>query len=398
MIKPDTPLEMTQDMAATLPAPITIVAAQRHFDALNMSPNAVWLSESSCLPVAIDEPMPFHALSNDGLLIVEVNPAEPSSMRRIRQIRDRFPGLKIIVAMDSADLLLVRTLVREGVADVVGLPLSPEEIVQSVVALFESSEVQAAKPAALAPVIAVTRALGGSGASTLASNLAAEFARDGASVCILDLDIQFGRLAELFGTTPRCTLSDLLDAGSRLDGEFLRSVAIRSDSGVSLVAAPREIMPIKSVRDKDIAAIVTLAQRYYDYVILDLSASLTNWVLGALSRADRIVVACQENVTSLQHTKRLLDLFAQLGLDKRLVSIVPNQVERKLFSPIKLGDVETALHHKVEGVVRQDAQIVEAAQDRGQMVSTIRPKSHFAADIRNLAAALLGRLGGEGEP
>src|SRR5690606_293282 len=137
-------------------------------------------------------------------------------MRRIERVRTLRPELPQIVALASADLSLVRTLVREGVADVVSLPLQPEELLQAAVAVLEVRSAQDDSRIELAPVVAITRSLGGTGATTLATHLAADFARQGSRVCLFDLDIQFGRVAEVLGLQPRRSLTDLLDAGVRI--------------------------------------------------------------------------------------------------------------------------------------------------------------------------------------
>lgn len=395
MTRAEKPDMLDRDKALRLPAPLSILAAAPQIAALGEAPHAGWLGEAAFLPADVDAPPPWGELGESGLAVVEVDPNVPASMQRIREIRARLPALELVAAIESADVPLVRTLVREGVADVVALPLSPEEIFQAVVAIYETSEARSAAEVALAPVIAVTRALGGTGATTIASHLAAELAREGAKVCVFDLDLQFGRMAEVLGLNPRRTLTDLLEAGERLDGEFLHSVAAPHASGLSLVSAPREIVPIESVREKDMARILTLAQKRYDYVVLDLPANLTNWVLAILSRADSVVMTCQQTIASLQHTRRMLDLFGQLGLDTGRVSVVPNRVERRMFGGISMGDVETALRREVEVTLTLDTQGLEAAQDQGMLVGEVRRKSGFGSDIGKLAGAVLDNLAQE---
>lgn len=381
-----------------LSAPLAVLAGAEHVEGFKSRMDAAWLPDVTTIPVELDEELPLEKVSNDGLLVIEVDPSVPSSMQRIHTIRERFPDLAVVVAMKAADLSLVRTLIREGVSDVVSLPLSPEEIFQTIVAIFETSQKRhVGSQVAEAPVIAVTRALGGTGATTLASHLAAALAEGGSKVCVFDLDIQFGHMADVLGLQPRRTLSDLLEAGDRIDADLFRSVATSHESGISLVAAPTEILPIESVREKDISRAIRLAQSEYDYVVLDLPTNLTNWVLLTLSRADRVVMTCQQTITSLQHTKRMLDLFGDLGLDTRLVSIVPNRVERKMFGSISLSDVEKALRHDVEAGISLDLQAVQSAQDQGVLVSDIKPKSSFASDIRKLNAIILDRLGREND-
>lgn len=370
-----------------LSAPLSVIASPEHIETLRSSSGAEWLADANYIPVGPGEAIPEHQLGQSGIVLFEVDPAIPASMDRIRHLHRSRPGMPQIVAMRDVDLKLVRTLVREGVADVVELPFSAEEILQTVVAVLETHREATVSEVRFAPLIAVTRALGGSGATTIASHLAADLAggERRARVCIFDLDIQFGRLAEVLGLTPRRTLSDLLDAGKRMDASLLHTVAQNHPSGLDLIAAPAEIIPIEAVRAEDLARVIDLARQEYDYVVLDLPASLTNWSLGILAGASSIIMVVEQSLASLRQARRRLDLFRNLGLDHRLVSIVVNRTEKKLFSSINMGDVEEALGRPVLAGISSDHTTLSSAQDQGVLAGSVRRKSPFVSDMEKLS-------------
>ncbi|QKG71129.1 AAA family ATPase [Erythrobacter mangrovi] len=370
-----------------LSAPLSVIASPEHIEALRSSSGSGWLSDANYIPLGAGEPIPDQELGQSGIVLFEVDPAIPASMDRIRHLHRIRPGMPQIVAMRDVDLKLVRTLVREGVADVVEIPFSAEEILQTVVAVLETHREAVGSEVRLAPLIAVTRAVGGSGATTIASHLAAGLAagKAHAKVCIFDLDIQFGRMAEVLGLTPRRTLSDLLDAGGRIDSALLHTVAQSHHDGLDLIAAPAEIVPIEAVRAEDLARVIDLARKEYDFVVLDLPASLTNWSLSVLAGASSIVMVVEQSLASLRQARRRLDLFRNLGLDHRRVSIVVNRTEKKLFSSINMGDVEEALGRPVLAGVSADPATLCAAQDRGILADAVRRKSPFVSDMEKLS-------------
>ncbi|MFA6220553.1 MAG: AAA family ATPase [Erythrobacter sp.] len=377
-----------------LSAPLSVIASPDHIEALRSSSGSSWLADANYIAIAAGDPIPDHELGRSGIVLFEVDPAIPASMDRIRHLHRTRPDMPQIVAMHDVDLKLVRTLVREGVADVVELPFSAEEILQTVVAVLEAHRDAVGSEVKLAPLIAVTRALGGSGATTIASHLGAALAQGGtkARVCIFDLDIQFGRMTEVLGITPRRTLSDLLDAGDRMDSALLNTVAQSHPSGIDLIAAPAEIVPIEALKVEDLMRLIDLARSEYDYVVLDLPASLTNWSLAVLASASDIVMVVEQSLASLRQARRRLDLFRTLGLDHRLVSVVVNRTERKLFSSINMGDVEKALGRPVLAGIVADQATLAPAQDRGVLAGTIRRKCQFVADIDNLAELIAARV------
>lgn len=391
-------LDREKELELQLTAPITIVASSDYIDALKASVGSSWISDANFIAVDPADPIPEAEVNASGIIVFEVDPAVPRSMDRIRQLHVMRPGMPQVVAMKDVNLKLVRTLVREGVSDVVELPFSGEEILQTVVAVLETTGVAVEEKVELAPVIAVTRAVGGSGATTIASHLAASLANDAAQprVCIFDLDIQSGRMAEVLGLTPRRSLSDLLEAGKRMDGALLHTVAERYDSNISVIAAPSEIIPIEAVKPDDLTRIIDLARREFDYIVLDLPSNLTNWVLNVLAKADNVTMVVEQTLASLRQARRRLDLFRTLGLDHRLISIVVNKVEKKLFSSISMGDVEQALGRPVTAGIALDQATLAAAQDQGVLARSVKRKSPFVGDMEGLSEALAARIEGGG--
>lgn len=391
----NTSLDLGKEQRLRLPAPLTVLAASEQLDALHAARGAPWIEDANLVPLGLHEEITDAHLLGAGILVVQVDPAVPASMRRIERVSALRPGLPMIVALESADVRLVRTLVREGVADVVGLPLSPEELLQASVAVLEVQAASDETRAGLAPLVAVTRALGGGGATTLVTHLAASFAdRDASepSVCVFDLDIQFGRVAEVLGLSPKRTLADLLDAGVRVDGAFLKSVATVHPSGVAVIAAPHDIVPLESIDTDNLRRAIALARREYDVVLLDTPSNLTNWNLSLLAEADSIVMLVEQNLASLRQGKRRLDLFGSVGIDPRIVSVVVNRIERKLFGNISVSDVEQALGQEVLCGLHADIQSLGTAQDQGRLIGEVRAKSPLAADVGKLAGLLAARF------
>jgi pilus assembly protein CpaE len=231
---PDTPLYREKEQGLGMRASLTVIAAGEHIDALHTAKGAPWIEDARVIPLGLGQEITESHLRGAGIVVVHIDPSVPSSMDRIEKIRALRPGLPQIVALENADLRLVRTLIRQGVADVVALPLSPEELLQVAIAVMEVQAASDPAHQALAPLIGVTRARGGSGATTLVTHLAAAFAEPGAAeprVCVVDLDIQSGRVAEVLGLSPRRDLSDILEAGIRLDEAVVGSVAMTHPSG-----------------------------------------------------------------------------------------------------------------------------------------------------------------------
>jgi pilus assembly protein CpaE len=395
----DTPDHPGKETVLRFPAPLTVIAASEQIEALRGASGASWIADAHLIPLELDQDIAAEHLDLAGLVVIQVDPSVARSMNRIERVRALRPNLPQIVALESADLGLVRTLVRQGVSDVVSLPLSAEELLQVTIAVMEVEAGKSGSRDTLAPLIAVTRSIGGGGATTLATHLAACLADSGearSSVCIFDLDIQFGRVAEVMGLSPKRNLTDLLDAGVRIDASLLRSVVASHPSGVSVVAAPQEIVPLESIDASQLHRVIELARREFDFVLLDIPSNLTNWNLSVLAVTDSIVMLVEQNLASLRQARRRLQLFGTVGIDSRIVSVVVNKVERRLFGSISLADVEQTLHHDVLCALRADSQNIAIAQDQGVLVNEVRSKSAYVSDVAKLAELLENRFNRDG--
>lgn len=369
---------------------ILVVASPAWLDALAAAGPAIPRLET--LPLDRAAPVPAARLARAAMLVIEVDPEDRASMQRIGHIRESRPNMPLVAAINGASVSLVRTLVRQGISDVVSLPFDPGELLQATLDAAATRESKpAAAPRALAPLVAVARALGGSGATSIATQLAADLAANdtsGRGVVIADLDLQFGSVADYLGVRPRGSLTDLLDAPDRLDEELLRSIAAEADGGVSVIAAPDAIMPLEAVDVDGMLAAIKLLRQQYGYVVLDLPANWTNWTLSAALAADSLVLVVELTIASLRQAKRRLELFRSVGIENRNIQIVVNRVEKRLFRTIDLDDVERTLGHPALGSVALESPALDAAQTQGRLVSELHRKSRFAADVARIGGLL----------
>ena len=376
-------------------ANVLIVASPDHAASIDWSGESEALPGLVVLPCANTDSVPLDAAEAASLIVLEIDPHNRRSMDRLSALKKRLPQLPVVAAIPDASVALVRMLVREGVDDVVSIPFKFEELLETaadVLAMHRSRRDGAAR---LAPMFAVVRSIGGCGATSIATHLAGSLAeRDvtGRGVAIVDLDLQFGAVADFMGSAGRGSVTDLLGAEERLDEELMRSVARPAADGVHVFAAPDAIMPLESVDTDRLLRMLDLLRRHYAYVVLDLPSNWTNWSLSALSTAASVLMVVELSVASLRQARRRLDLFASVGIVGEDVGLIVNRVERRLFRTIDVGDVDRTLGRPVLGTVTLDEPLVSTAQDQGLLVHQLSRKSKFQADVRSLADGLSARF------
>jgi pilus assembly protein CpaE len=370
---------------------ILVVASSAYLEAFTNASTDQLLPGLKIAPHASGDEVADALLRHVSLLIIEVEPNDRASIRRIDSIRQRHPDLALVAAINGSSVSLVRTLVRDGINDVVELPFDIPDLLQISLDVLARHKTSSAQPVKLAPMVAVARSIGGCGATSFATHLAGDLAAHDASgngVIIVDLDLQFGSVADYLGIRARGNIADLLGAHERLDEELVRSVTSQTPGGISVIAAPEVIMPLESVDTDDLLRLLKLLRQQYSYVILDLPANWTNWTLSASLTADVIVLVVELNLGSLRQAKRRLELFRSVGIEDGAIEIVVNRVEKRLFRTIDPGDVSQTLGHSVLGTIALDAPTVSAAQNQGVLVGDVQRKSKFVTDMARIGKLL----------
>lgn len=336
-------------------------------------------------------------LSSAAAALIQVDRDKPASIKRFQKLA-ALTRTPLIAAAYDPPLAFVRSLIRAGARDVVPLPLDMVELETSLAPIAESfakrDDLEQAKNA---KVVSVIKSLGGVGATSLLSQLGIRFARQeaehGREACLIDLDVQFGDAAFQLGLQPKLSLADLLDAGSRLDGDLLRAATVDHPSGLHVVAAPPSMMPLESIGSEQMLEIVELAAREFGTVLLDLPTNWTNWSLSLLARSDLVLLVTQLSVPSLNRARRQLELMQSQDLQGIDVRVLVNRLEKAFMRTIRLSDVREGLGRDVSYTVANDHAVIRAAIDRGVPIDEIKRKSAIGRDLDTLNAGIAAALG-----
>jgi pilus assembly protein CpaE len=329
--------------------------------------------------------------------VIQVDADSSASIKRFQKLSSVVKA-PLIAASYEPPLALVRSLIRLGAHDVLPLPLNVDELETSLAPLFAKSDQRSAAAAvSTGKLVSVIKSVGGVGATALLSQLAIRFAQNeatcGREACLIDLDVQFGDVAFQLGLRPKLTLSDLLDAGTRLDGDLLRATTTDHPAGLKVIAAPREMMPLEGVSSEHVLQIADRATREFGTVFLDLPANWTNWSLSLIARSDLVILVTDLTVTGLNRARRQLNLLDSQDLGAIDVRVVVNRYDKAAARTISLADAKKALGRDVNYTVFNDFPVMRAAIDRGVPISEIKRKTALGKDLDMLDSGIVAALG-----
>ena len=336
-------------------------------------------------------------LASASAAVIQVNRDQPASVDRFQKLAaaTRTP---LIAAAYEPPLAFVRSLIRAGAHDVVPLPLDITDLEAALAPISDSlaSDGLAAATGS-AKVVSIIKSVGGVGATALLTQLGIRFceqeAAHGRQACLIDLDVQFGDAAFQLGLNPSLSIADLVDAGARIDGDLLRATTTSHSSGLQVLAAPPDVMPLESLSSDQLLEIVELAAREYGTIFLDLPTNWTNWSLSLLARSDLVLLVTEMTVASLSRARRQLDLIRSQELDQANVRVVVNRFEKGLLKTVRLSDVRETLGRDASFMIDNDHALMSAAIDRGVPVAELKRKSALVRDLDLLDAGIAAALG-----
>jgi chromosome partitioning protein len=250
----------------------------------------------------------------------------------------------------------------------------------------------------MARVIAICNAKGGVGKTTTAVNLGASLAASGRRVLLVDFDPQ-GNASSALGTSPLGLEQSVYHGilGQVHARDLLRSSLIYNFHLIP--AAPHlagALVELVNMQDREylLRSFLHHVRHEYDYVIIDLSPSLTLLTINALMAADEVLIPVQAEYYSLEGLGQLLQtidlLRNNLRHPIRVTGALLTMVERRgrLSREVAKNVRAHFPHHVFETEIPRSVALAEAPSF-SKPVMLHRPDSLGAVAYQRLAEELI---------
>lgn len=178
--------------------------------------------------------------------------------------------------------------------------------------------------------ILVTGSKGGVGTTTVTLNLGVQIAlQTKKRVALLDMARPFGQISMMLDVEPRFTVLDALERIDRLDASLLASMTIRHKTGVQLLAgplhAPMKAEQRQSVTIQSLCKLIQIADRAFDFVIVDVGVvNAAEWAL-VLRQATAILLVAEPSLLALGMIERHIAAATPAGIDCSRIHVVLNR-------------------------------------------------------------------------
>ncbi len=317
-----------------------------------------------------------------GLLVLDHH---PDRVLAVAQQLAHEVGMAVVVVSRDRDPERIVQAMRAGARDFAYLGLEGD--LRRAVGALRISEVAA--PAETGTVIAVFGAKGGSGATTVATNLAGALRRGAGGerpTVLVDLDVQMGDAMVFLDLAGGYGWTDLLGNLERLDDELLERSLLRHGSGVRVVAATRPPEEAEPLQPSQVARALERLRCHAGQVVIDGLRDFGDVSLAALDAADVILLVFTQDIPALKNASRCISLFRRLGYGGDKVKLVVNRYHKR--DKLSLAQIEEALGAKVVGTVANDYPSVVKAINAGKLLVDTAPRAGVTRDIRDLAVVL----------
>ena len=243
----------------------------------------------------------------------------------------------------------------------------------------------------MARVITVTSGTAGVGKTSICVTLAAQLARRGQRVCLLDADGGTANAGLSLGLEPRHTLKDLILYGVALD-----EVLIRNCQGFELVPGSPGTDWIEELTSEQLHHLAAALRQLddYDFVLIDSSTSTARNVLSFAPISPEVILVITPAPISLPDAYSLLKLLSSEYPSKHIQVIVNRStnhiIGRYSYSSFReLAKFYLGMQLPLLGVVSEDKDMQAVLHQQQQSPDIADSQAVAARDIGSLADQLL---------
>ena len=240
------------------------------------------------------------------------------------------------------------------------------------------------------------------GKTLIGINMAAELARQGARVVLVDYDLQFGDVCNYLQLEPEQTLMDAQRSiqltGSSFDVRECLTPYSCHNIMFAVLAAPRKLEESYNIETSVAQKVIEHLQGLFDYVIVDTASMFSELNLMLLDISTIVTyLGVVDFLPTIKNMKIGSDTLRTLGYDNEKIRLVLNRSNAK--TRISIEDVQKLLKQEFYYVIPNDFQAASQSIIDGKPLVLEHHNIALSEAIRGLVGLYSNRaLGGVEEP
>jgi pilus assembly protein CpaE len=312
--------------------------------------------------------------------------------------------IKVILIAEDVTPAALHSLLRNGADEFVPYPL-PEGELSKAIERIRTAEAPPAPAAQAAPqlkpgahkdgaIIVVHGLAGGVGSTTLAVNLAWELAtadkNNPPSVCLIDLDLQYGAVGTFLDLPRREAVYEMLSDTESLDEEIFGQSLLTFEEKLHVLTAPTEMLPLDLITSEDVTRVLEMARNQFDYVVVDMPSTLVQWSEAVLNLSHVYFTLMELDMRSAQNALRFKRALQSEELPMEKLRFALNRAPKftDLSGKGRVKRMAESLSISIDLQFPDGGKPVTQANDHGLPLANAAPKSPLRREIAKLAASI----------
>jgi pilus assembly protein CpaE len=338
---------------------------------------------NSTMPAAANDPVirKTRAFAPDVVLVDIASDGITSTLRTIELLHQELSDAAVFAVGPMTQPQLIVSAMRAGVREYIERPTTTTDLLEAFVRLTTTRR-KPGRESTRGKVFTIVNAKGGSGATSIAVNLALALQSIHHSTALVDL-APLGHCALHLNLKPAFTVSDAITNLHRLDSSLLDSFMARHDRGLQVLAGasiPSAIEPSAS----DFARLLDTMLGLFHYIVVDASSRLDSATRLVSNLSEKILLVAHADVASLWSAGRVAQYLGESGARDRFALVLNRYRKVPGFDE---AQTEAAIGAPVLWRVPNQYFAVSTAIDRGVPLVQ-QGNTEFARSISGLAELL----------
>ena len=343
------------------------------------------------------------------VIIMDINMPDMDGLVATETIRKKLPFTQIIILSVQNDPSYMRRAMLAGARDFLAKPPMIDELTKairtagqmaieerrtaslSMTGVSENGTILPGTKKNLGKVIVVYSPKGGTGCTTVASNLAIALHSEDTKAALIDGSLQFGDVAVFLNEQGRNSILDLAPRVDELDsGIFEDVMVLHQASGVRLLAAPPRPEYADDITSDQFGKLIRYMQRLFSYIVIDTASYLTDVVQTAIDISDIIILIATQDIPSIKSSNLFLSLSSASGIDRSKIMLVMNKFDKRIsISPERVGE---SLHQPVLLSIPLDEKVATTSVNRGTPFILDNKTSPISKSIIDLSVLVQNKI------
>jgi len=320
-------------------------------------------------------------------------------------IQAKAQDIKVILIAQDMSPVSLHSLLRQGADEFVPYPL-PEGELSSAIDRLRAKPVETLAPPPSQPrqlkpgaqkdgaLIMVHGLAGGTGATTMAVNLAWELANvekeQPPKVCLIDFDLQFGAVATFLDLPRREVVYDMLSETETMDEESFGQALLTFEDRLHVLTAPAEMLPLDIITSDDVKRILDVARNQFDYVVVDMPSTLVQWTEAVLNNAHVYFAMLELDMRCAQNALRFKRALQSEELPVEKLRYVLNRAPKftDLNAKSRVKRMAESLAISIDVHLPDGGKHITQANDHGTPLASSAAKNPLRCEFAKLAASI----------